>query len=55
MMPRYTVEELDAIIAEITSTIFEAKDKGYSDEVIAHLNHELRKYRRAMKNAKAGA
>jgi hypothetical protein len=55
MMTRYTIDELDAIIAEITSTIFEAQDKGYSDELVAELNHQLRYYRRAMKKAKAGA
>ena len=54
-MSKYTVDQLEAIIAEIESTIFEAQDKGYSDETVAHLNHELRKYRRAIKKAKAGA
>jgi phage tail sheath protein FI len=54
-MATYTVEQLEAIIAEITSTIFEAEDKNYPADVIDSLNYELRKYRKAMKKAKGNA
>jgi len=53
-MSKETIQELQIHIQWTEKKLEEAKEKNYQ-ELINVLNHDLRKYRRAIKNLQAGA
>lgn len=53
-MPKETVEELQNAIEDCLAEIVDAKARNLH-ELVDVLNHDIRKYRRAIKKIKAGA
>lgn len=51
MKPRETIEDFEKAIAETLLELKEAKNQEYIDV----LNHDLRRFRRAIRQLKAGA
>jgi uncharacterized coiled-coil DUF342 family protein len=49
-----TIEQLQAAIVEAQGEVLEAKARNLH-ELVDALNHDIRKYRRAIKKLKAGA
>jgi hypothetical protein len=49
-----TIADFEAAIFEAQSWLETAKAKN-AEELVAHLNHEIRKFRRAIKKLQAGA
>ena len=52
MMSKETIEQLQAAIEEATLELVEAKNRNLH-ELVDALNHDLRKYRRAIKKLQA--